>query len=120
VEVAGEGLDGGPPLVALLAFLEGHRLRHEEIDPDESLRSRAEDSVELDPVLEGREGLIGPQVGHGADEVEILRTSAELLPGENEELSTRARGEPQGLCLRRPAHHEGERRGGEEADVLER
>ena len=61
VQVAGERLDRGAPVVARVALLERRRLGDQHVAPEQQGHARPRQAVELDPLLERRERLDRPR-----------------------------------------------------------
>ena len=120
VEVAGERLDGGAPLVALVALLEGDRLGDEDVDAEEhARRARGRGRRARRGARAGERDWICADGGDGADGVEVARAGVALAAGEGQQLAARARGEQGGGQRGGPVEDQGERGAREEADVLE-
>ncbi len=79
VEVAGEGLDGGPPLVAGVAFVERLDLGDERFGPDQLDGAGAAQAVELDAVRPVGEGAVFRDVGERPDDLEVARARGEVV-----------------------------------------
>ena len=122
VEVAGEGLDGGAPLVGLVALVEGDRLRDQDVDADEQVGARARKTPSSSTRCSS-----GERAWISAGTAAMVPigwrsrgAGAGLPPGEGEQLAAERAASSSGGRRGGPVQDQGERRAREEAHVLER